>query len=295
MSHIDSYCDGMTFYGASVIGRSHRRQGRGGQDAWAARPIDGGCVLAVADGCSAGRANEIGAGVGARAAVVSAARRVANGTSLEELPAIVLADVIEEVGRLARALAIDADDAAQSIEEALLFTLHVAVIAHGRCVVFGVGDGVIALDERVIVVDQGAAPDYPAYALFSGLAKPRLLTHFVGAPPRAMALCTDGVRELMARAGELLGDGTAVGGVEWFLRDSRCVRNTSLAQKRLQAWVDATGGPVDDCTLVVWRDDVAGDDVAACTAGDRPRLRFHDDRFHDDRFRDDPDDVGGDA
>lgn len=250
----------MTFCGASVIGRSHRRQGRGGQDAWAARPIDdgssqGGCVLAVADGCSAGRANEIGAGVGARAAVVSAARRVASGTSLEELPAIVIADVVEEVGRLARALAIDPDDAAQSIEEALLFTLHVAVVVRGRCVVFGVGDGVIALDQQVIVIDQGAAPDYPAYALFSGLAKPRLLVHSMGVAPRAMALCTDGARELIARAHEPLADGAPVGGLAWFLRDARCVRNTSLAQKRLQAWVDTTGGPVDDCTLVVWRDD----------------------------------------
>lgn len=257
----------MTFYGASVIGRSHRRQGRGSQDAWAGRCIDGGCVVAVADGCSAGRANEIGAGVGARAAVVSAARRIASGAALDELPAVVVADVVEEVGRLARALAVDAREAAASIEEALLFTLHVAVIAPWQparppspspcaCVVFGVGDGVIALDERVIVVDQGAAPDYPAYSLFAGLAKPRVLTHFLGAAPRALALCTDGARELIARMHEPLGDGTAVGGLEWFMRDERCVKNASLAQKRMQAWVDATGGPVDDCTLVVVRDDV---------------------------------------
>jgi hypothetical protein len=265
----------MTFYGAGVIGRAHRRQGRGGQDAWAARPLaGGGAVLAVADGCSAGRANEIGAGVGARAAVVSVARRVANGTALATLPAIVVADVVEEVGRLARALALDAQDAAQCIEEALLFTLHVAAIHDGRCVVFGVGDGVIFIDgiddgihhgihhgindgtnDRVVVVDQGPAPDYPAYALFAAeaIAPPRVLTHYAGAAPRALALCTDGANELIARAHESLGDGTAVGGVETFLRDERYLKNASLAQKRLQAWVDVTGGPVDDCTLVVWR------------------------------------------
>lgn len=254
----------MTFYGASVIGRSHRRQGRGGQDAWAGRPLKGGgYVVAVADGCSAGRANEIGAGVGARAAVVSAARRIAclqQGERLEldalrALPAVVVADVIEEVRRLARALAVDADDAAQSIEEALLFTLHVAVVTNDRCVAFGVGDGVVCIDDDVIVVDQGAAPDYPAYSLFTGLAQPRVLTHYVGRAPRALALCTDGARELIARADERVGDGTSVGGVAWFMHEERCVKNTSLAQKRLQSWVEHTGGPIDDCTLVVIRND----------------------------------------
>lgn len=245
----------MTFYGASVIGSGHRRQGRGGQDAWAGLALKGtpGSVVAVADGCSAGKANEIGAGVGARAAVVATARRIARGVGLEDLPEVVIADVVEEVGRLARALALDVDEATRSIEESLLFTLHVGVVLEGRCVAFGVGDGVVCVDERVIVVDQGAAPDYPAYALFSGLAAPRLLTHYAGPAPRALALCTDGARELAARAHEVVGDGMPVGGVARLMMDERMLRNPSLAQKRLQSWVDVTGGPVDDCTVVVVR------------------------------------------
>lgn len=172
---------------------------------------------------------------------------------LAQLPGAVIADVVDEVGRLARALALDTSDAAASIEEALLFTLHVAVVIGDRCIAFGVGDGVVCIDDAVIVVDQGAAPDYPAYSLFTGLAQPRVLTHYIGKAPSALALCTDGARELIARADEQIADGSRVGGVEWFLRDERCLKNASLAQKRLQSWVETTGGPIDDCTLVVIR------------------------------------------
>jgi hypothetical protein len=198
----------------------------------------------------------MGAGVGARVAVASAVRHRGRGTALIDFPALVLADVVGEVRRLARAMAADAEDAARVVEEALLFTLHVAVTGsgaeQGQCVVFGVGDGVVSIDGRVCWVDQGDAPDYLAYALFPDMAQPRLLVHHLG-PFASVAICTDGARELVDRAHEALPDGTALGGLAWFERDERILRNASLAQKRLLSWCDATGGPVDDCTVVVIR------------------------------------------
>ena len=149
-------------------------------------------------------------------------------------------------------MATDAADATRVIEEALLFTVHVAVTAGRECVVFGVGDGVISVDARAHVIEQGDAPDYPAYALFPDMAPPRVLVHHLGAFS-SIAICTDGARELVERAHEPIADGSDVGGLAFFERDERFARNPSLAQKRLLSWCEAMGGSVDDCTLVVLR------------------------------------------
>lgn len=249
----------MAVFAASVIGQSHRRQGRSGQDAWASATSAAAAgraaltVAVVTDGCSAGRSSEVGAGVGARAALASALRHRRSGAALVDLPALVVADVVAEVGRLARVMGAEPNDAGRVIEEALLFTLHVAVIEGDQGVVFGVGDGVISIDGQARAIDQGDAPDYPAYALFPDLAPPRVLVHHLGRFASSIAICSDGARELIERAHEPLADGTALGGLAGFEREQRFLRNHSLAQKRLHSWCSSTGGPIDDCTLVVIR------------------------------------------
>jgi hypothetical protein len=238
---------------ASAIGRAHRRAGRGSQDAWAAARLDVGgapvVVAAVADGCSAGRRSEVGAGVGARFAVASAARRAREGLRGGALAESVLGDVVDELDRLCRGWAVDrSDDERQAlVAEHLLFTLLVAVVRDERAIVFGVGDGVVSVDGDVRVLDQGPAPDYLGYALLDGLdgkrgTSPRP-TLFAGSVQRSIVIGTDGVNELLAREGSLA----------FFERDEKLVANPSLAQKRLHAWVELDGGPVDDCTLVVVR------------------------------------------
>ena len=168
-----------------------------------------------------------------------------------------MADVTAELGRLARVLSLPDGDfeqsAARVVHEALLCTLHVLVSEGGQCVVFGVGDGVVSIDGHACILDQGDAPDYPAYALFPQMAQPRLLVHHLGPFASSIAICTDGAKELIARAGELLADGSALGGLAGFERDDRYTRNKSLAHKRLLSWCDSSGGPVDDCTIVVVR------------------------------------------
>lgn len=242
---------------ASVTGRSHSRSGRASQDSWAAALQDGQAIAAVADGCSAGRRSELGAGVGARFAVASAARRVRQGLALRELPAAVFADLEEELRRMTRAFALDdsADERMALVAEHLLFTLHVVVAKGEECVIFGMGDGVYSVDGTVSVLDQGGAPDYPAYAILDddgSIPRPRLVVHHLGRFTSSLAIATDGAGELIARAGEELADGRELGGLCLFERDPRFLANASLAQKRLLAWA-AQGGPEDDCTFVVVR------------------------------------------
>ena len=239
----------MSVIEASAIGRAHRRAGRGGQDASASAAAGGIAAAAVADGCSAGARSEIGAGVGARFVVADAIRRARMGAPLAELPAIVMADLVEELARLARVLAVDESELTRVVEAHLLFTVQCAVVAGERAIVFGVGDGVISIDGDARVLEGGAAPDCPVYALFEGLGG-RVVVHHHGSFARTIALGTDGAAELIAQADTPLADGTALGGLRGFEDDARYLKNKSLAQKRFHAWCDR-GGPVDDCTVVV--------------------------------------------
>ncbi len=238
---------------ATLTGAAHRQGDRGNQDAWARVHGAGVSAVAVADGCSEGAGNALGAALAARLAVACSARRVASGASLAELPTQVLHDVVGELARLARACALDDEHAGSVVGDALLATVHVAVACHGAWCVFGVGDGVVLVDDVLTVLDEGAAPDYPAYALFPALPAPRLRVHHLGPVARGIVLGTDGCKELLARQHEPLPDGTPVGDLAAHLRDTRWSKNPSLVQKRLRAWAAEHGAPRDDCTLVVLR------------------------------------------
>ncbi|MBI1945764.1 MAG: protein phosphatase 2C domain-containing protein [Deltaproteobacteria bacterium] len=236
-----------------VAGRAHRRAGGGSQDAFAWVTAGRVTAAAVADGCSAGAGSALGAGVGARLGAAHAARRAAAGEELAELPRSVVADVVAELARLARACALDDDGASRLVADALLATLHVCVVRGGEWCAFGVGDGVVLVDDELVVLDEGDAPDYPAYALFPSLPAPRVRVHHCGAVRRGIVLGTDGCKELLARQHETLPNGTAVGGLADQLADERWAKNPSLLHKRLFAWAEHAGAPGDDCTLVVLR------------------------------------------
>ncbi|MCC7110485.1 MAG: protein phosphatase 2C domain-containing protein [Deltaproteobacteria bacterium] len=236
-----------------VAGRAHRLGRRGSQDACASVRCGDVVAAAVADGCSAGAHSAVGAGVGARIAAAAAARRAAAGTTWDSLPAQVLAELIAALAQLARAACVDDEDAAAFVAEGLLATMQVAVLRGDEACVFGVGDGVVLVDERLIVIEQGDAPDYPAYALFPAMAAPRLVVHHVGSLRAGVVLGSDGCRELLARADELLADGRPVGDLAAHLADPRTRPNPSLLHKRLFAWAEQRGAPSDDCTLVVLR------------------------------------------
>lgn len=239
--------------GGGVAGRSHRVSGRGSQDAWASVRCGEVLAAAVADGCSAGAHSAVGAGVGARVAAAAAARRAAAGVPWDELPTLVLAELAGLLAQLARAACVDDEDAAGFVTDALLATLQVAVLRGEEACVFGVGDGVLLVDERLVILDQGDAPDYPAYSLFPAMAAPRLCVHHAGPLRTGVVLGSDGCRELLARAGERLADGRPVGDLAQHLADRRTRTNPSLLQKRLFAWAEQHGAPHDDCTLVVLR------------------------------------------
>ena len=238
---------------ATVVGRGHIRAGRGGQDAVCVRVADDAVVVVVCDGCSAGEASELGAGVGARFVAADLARRLEKGATVDDALASAVVDaLVDELARLADLWAHgDRDDV---IARALLFTLQVAVVTPTAWIAFGVGDGVLRVDgeEVAIAVNDDGAPDCVAYRLLDSLREhARLVVHARGSALSTLTLGTDGAAELAARVDVELPSGEPFGGLPLFERDNRFVKNPGLAKKRLLSLGDR--GPVDDCTFVVVR------------------------------------------
>ena len=242
--------DQWSIVAASLAGRAHQRARRGSDDVVCVRRgVCGGgsfVVAVVCDGCSAGGASGVGAGLGARFVAADVARRVAAGASLDdEFAGAVVDALVVELGRVAAACAVD--DERDVVADCLLFTVQVAVVVDdgagsGGFLVFGVGDGVVGVDGAFFDVGGcvDGAPDCPAYRLLDDLRQHATVrVHARGATSTLgwLVVGSDGAAE--------------VADLSAFADDDALVRNPSLATKRLAA--RGAAAPDDDCSFVVVR------------------------------------------
>jgi hypothetical protein len=193
-----------------VIGREHARTYRNNQDGVAVAALGERVALVVTDGCSSGRASE----VGARFAATWLARRLIS-RDVEEAAA----GLIAALGALARELSASEEALPMTVHDFLLFSFLAAIVDRERTVVFGAGDGLFAVNGERTVLDPGPenAPAYLAYAL---LAPGHGVRVHVDMPTRELEhllLATDGALE-----------------VDEAFRDPKYVRNPSLVEKRLR-------------------------------------------------------------
>lgn len=228
----------------SVTGADHRRAERDGQDGCAVVTTDDVVAAIVTDGCSSGRASEVGARVGAAWLAASVARRFRSGASTDEDARAGAADVTRELVERLADLAPSLGERAAT--EMLLFGFLAAVVTREIAIVFGVGDGLAVVEATagrfVVRVDPGPqnAPPYPAYALFGDAQAIAPRVHWVSAAANvaAIAVGTDGV-------GALSDDEIAEAA-----RDPRLAKNASLLRKRLVV-LAREGRFFDDATLGV--------------------------------------------
>lgn len=235
----------------SVTGRDHRRAERDGQDGHAVVVNDDVVAAIVTDGCSSGRASEIGARVGAAwlAALVEQCFRGGAGggnVDAEAAAANVTRELLVRLELLARSFDPAGDVSAARVDQALLFGFLAAVVTPVATIVFGVGDGIVVVDGRVTSIDPGPenAPPYVAYGLLGGshaCIEPRI--HFVGATAdvEVIAVATDGAAPLTADAS-----------LAALVADPRYAKNASLLRKRLVVLSDR-GTFSDDATIAVVR------------------------------------------
>jgi hypothetical protein len=108
----------------------------------------------------------------------------------------------------------------------------------------------------VSVLDAGPenAPDYVAYGVLGKQAREAAI-HHVGptADVRSILIGTDGAGDLMARADDVLPDGSCVGGLAALEADDRYLKNPSLLQKRLITLAEVHHRLHDDTSIAVIR------------------------------------------
>lgn len=221
----------------SVTGRDHRRAQRDGQDGFAlVVSADTDVVAAVVtDGCSSGRASEIGARLGAAWIATLIEERFA-GVKDEDGARIAAQRVVDGLVDRLRDLSASLRADARVVGDMLLFGFLAIAVTKDVTTVFGVGDGLASVDGDVTLIDPGPenAPTYAAYALLGAHIEPRVL--FVGRA-ECIAVATDGVDATTLR--EL-----AV--------DARLDKNTSLLRKRMNLLAEE-GRFDDDATVAVVR------------------------------------------
>lgn len=162
-------------------------------------PGRGIAVAAVADGCGEGEASELGARLSAIAATRAAAEALRGETTLEGIVSVVAQSVLVALEAVCRAAAGDDRRARASFaREHLAATLWLAIARDDGSIVFGWGDGVLAIDDRVVVVDREGRPDYLVSALGGAPPAPTEILHASGA--RRLAVATDGWSEDDLRA-----------------------------------------------------------------------------------------------
>lgn len=231
----------------SVTGRDHRRAERDGQDGVAVVVAGAGEVVAaiVTDGCSSGRASEIGARVGAAwiaALVEQRFRGVVDEAGARAASREVARELLVRLELLARSLDPRGDVSAARVDEALLFGFLAAVVTPAIAVVFGIGDGIVVAGGASTVIDPGPenAPPYVAYGLLGAPLEPRIHLVVPTADVDVLAVATDGLVALdQAAIAELVAD-------------PRYARNPSLLRKRLVVLSD-DGRFADDATVAVVR------------------------------------------
>ena len=253
----------------SVTGRDHRRVERDGQDGHAVVSSDDVVAAIVTDGCSSGRASEIGARVGAAwlAALIEQSFRGVDGASAARAAAgFVSRTLLDRLEVLTRSFDPAGHISAARVDAALLFGFLVAVVTPATTIVFGIGDGIVIVDGTVTVIDPGPenAPPYLAYALLGDGAvrgdgdgaagaragvEPRI--HFAGATADvdAIGVATDGVAPLVNAVEAVDGARTSLAGI---VADPRYTKNPSLLRKRLIVLSDA-GTFADDATIALVR------------------------------------------
>ncbi len=225
----------------SVTGRDHRRAERDGQDGHAIVVTDEVVAVVVTDGCSSGRASEIGARVGAAWLATLIEQKFRRGAAPRSAATEVVRELLLRLEALARSLDATGSVRAARVDEALLFGFLAVVVTPETSIVFGIGDGIVLADGELTVLDPGPqnAPPYVAYGLLGARLEPRVHFECPTAQVDLVAVATDGLIPLGDALADLAGD-------------PRYARNPSLLRKRLVVLSDR-GTFADDATVAVIR------------------------------------------
>jgi len=257
----------------SVVGRDHRRLGKNNQDAVVWGDLNSGLVAIVCDGCGSQPHSEIGARLGASLMLKAIVRQCSQRplTDAEFWPTV-QQQVLQRLRLLARQWG---RDFLATVQQHLLFTLLGTVITPDMTVIFGLGDGVYALNGEITPLGPYPrnAPPYLAYHLLPSSAlsfDPAPLQVYAQQPTATvdtLLLGSDGVLDLIAAAphplpgkAEPVGDLSQFWQAPYFHNPDRVRRRLTLINRDVvqpdwerRQLVQQPGLLPDDTTLVCLR------------------------------------------
>lgn len=154
---------------AQIIGRNHLLSGRNSQDAAVSSSfeVDGKRVFygVICDGCSEGIDSEVGAKLAASFIGRQIEILVKSRVPVAKIPSILHKRTIVFLRKLLGKISFDSPlSRIDYIKNNLLFTI-VAFINAEETIIFALGDGVVLVDEKVIVRDENDTPSYIGYNL----------------------------------------------------------------------------------------------------------------------------------
>lgn len=229
----------------SVIGREHVRLWRNNQDAVSVGGVTVGekeyVYGVVTDGCSEGKHSEVGAKLLVEWMQSEIPMILSTGVGIEDALSALYQKAIDYLAGIARATAVGPpEQIVEFIRNYLLSTVLGFLMDDEMCCVFAAGDGLVAINDDVVRIDQGNKPVYLGYHLVprvylqdaSGLPKGFQLWKMGTASIVRMAVCTDGMEEdLLDRVWEKDSD----------VQLTRELKRMSRAEGRLS----------DDCSVIV--------------------------------------------
>ena len=227
----------------SILGRDHLRVGKNNQDAFSWISREQATLAIVCDGCGSSAASEVGAQLGARLIIEAIAQQLEISDPVEDTDfwRTLQQDVLDRLQAIVLSLGGQSWD---TIRDYLLFTILGGLITPNNTVVFGLGDGVFALNGEVHTLGPfpDNAPPYLAYGLTPGeqigpgsdTLQLQVYRQIPTDTVQSLLLGSDGVADLMAVAERSRpGSTDTVGHLSQFWQCDRYFANPDAVRRRL--------------------------------------------------------------
>jgi hypothetical protein len=265
---------GTTFQVAAgtVAGTSHYHARQNRQDAWWVERSHHSMSAIVCDGCGdpGSPCSEVGAALGSRLLARRMCELVDAGVPLEAALEGARLGTLAQLGVIAQRMGCLED----VVRCYFLFTVVGALITEHEAIFFSIGDGLVAVNDRLHVIGPYAdnAPPYLAYALIPNHHRvdAQLFTVHERVPTPELdrfLLGTDGATPLLEESLIVPGKGGTAGGLDHWWREDLYYRNPAALPNRLRLlstdfhridWearrkLTDRGRVEDDATLVVGR------------------------------------------
>lgn len=225
----------------SIVGRRHRHIYQNNQDAYDCITNEDATIAVVCDGCSGGKHSEVGAKLGAKLIIQEIAFALKNCSEVTKFDDIfweeITQKVVEKIGQIAQT--IDSKTPIQIIiNDYFLFTIIGVVITPDETVIFSLGDGVIAINNKVKIIGEEYQnkPPYLAYKLCSDYQdiKIKIESQLPTNNVSSLLIGSDGVKDLINVENKLIpGKSEKVKNIAQFWEENRYFQNPDMIRRYL--------------------------------------------------------------